>query len=278
MLSALLSFSAFATGRAPAPTFHAHDLFLYQIIPDQYHNVSLERGPAADPKPSPDDLVPDQKNWPYLKAQSYTILGLSVATAGLMTLLPDSVTHWEGADLSLNHLGRQWWDNVSAGPTWDQDDHILNYVMHPYFGGVYYTTARHAGYDEWDSFLYSAALSTFYWEYGIEALAEQPSIQDLIVTPIFGAAVGEWMLLTEAEILANDGQVMHSRFLGDVSLFLLNPVGHIHHWVNRWWDHGVHVRLSTTLWSPESVFAPGQPRQLHPNTGPFIGLSLSLDY
>lgn len=278
LLSTLLSFSAFAAEIPTTKALPDRDLFLYQILPDPYRNVSLTHDSAAEPKPSPGDRVPDQKNWPYLKAQSYTILGLSFATAGLLTLLPESITYWDTDDRSPDSLGKQWLDNVTSGPVWDEDSHFINYVMHPYFGGVYYTTARHAGYDEWESFLYSAALSTFYWEYGIEAFAEQPSIQDLIVTPIFGAAVGEWMLLTEAGILANGGRVMHSELLGDVSLFLLNPVGHIHHWVHRWWSHDVHVRLSTTPWSPESTFVPGQPRQLSPHPGTFIGLSLSLDY
>lgn len=277
-LSTLLSVSVFPAEASPAPPL-APELFLYQIPLSHPLGAAVSPRPVSAAKTPPDYLIPAaEKNRPYLKAQSYTILGLSFATAGLLTLLPESITYWDTDDRSPDSLGKQWLDNVSSGPVWDEDSHFINYVMHPYFGGVYYTTARHAGYDAWDSFLYSAALSTFYWEYGIEAFAEQPSIQDLIVTPIFGAAVGEWMLLTEAGILANGGRVMHSELLGDVSLFLLNPVGHIHHWINRWWDHGVDVRLSTSPWSPASPLMPGQPPRLTLGTGPFIGLSLSLDY
>jgi hypothetical protein len=39
------------------------------------------------------------------------------------------------------------------------------------------------------SFLYSAMMSTLY-EFGIEAVWERPSYQDLIVTPIGGALIG----------------------------------------------------------------------------------------
>ena len=36
--------------------------------------------------------VQHEKDWNYLKEQTYTILGLSVATVGLMTLLHESIT------------------------------------------------------------------------------------------------------------------------------------------------------------------------------------------
>ncbi len=128
-------------------------------------------------------IVPKDKDWDYLMGQTYTILGLSVATVGLMTLLPESITKWDDEDRDMSKLGSKWKDNVSSGPVWDRDEHFLNYVMHPYFGGVYYTAARHAGYNEFESFLYSATMSAFFWEYGVEAFAEIPSWQDLFITP-----------------------------------------------------------------------------------------------
>lgn len=163
-----------------------------------------------------------EKDWDYLMGQTYTILGLSVATVGMMTFLPESVTNWTAEDRDFSNLTKKWWDNVSEGPVWDKDDHYLNYVMHPYFGGVYYTAARHSGFNEFESFVYSFTMSTFFWEYGVESFAEVPSIQDIIVTPLFGAAVGEWMYLAEKDIVANGGEVLGSETIGDVSLFFLN--------------------------------------------------------
>lgn len=192
--------------------------------------------------------VSQEKDWQYLKEQTYTILGLSVATVGLMTLLPESITKWDDDDRDLSNLGSKWKDNVSAGPIWDKDEHFLNYIMHPYFGGVYYTAARHAGYNEFQSFLYSATMSTFFWEYGVESFAEIPSWQDLFITPFFGAVVGEVMLETEQEILANRGKVMGSETLGDVSLFFLNPVGHIHYWVTDAWGGSAELNFSANPW------------------------------
>ena len=112
-----------------------------------------------------------------------------MGVAGVLALMPESITNWEKDDVQLMN---KWWDNVQSGPVWDRDDHVINYIGHPYFGGVYYQAARKSGYRQWDAFMYSTLMSTFYWEYGIEAFAEVPSIQDLVVTPTLGWVYGEW--------------------------------------------------------------------------------------
>lgn len=207
---------------------------------DQY-DLSAEKQPLYL-------TVSDGKDWDYLMGQTYTILGLSVATVGLMTLLPESITKWDDDQRDLSKLGAKWKDNVSSGPTWDRDEHFLNYVMHPYFGGVYYTAARHAGYNEFESFMYSFTMSTFFWEYGVEAFAEVPSWQDIFITPFFGAVVGELMLEAEQDIVASGGEVMGSQSMGDVSLFFLNPVGHIHYWVSDAWGGEAEMSFNADPW------------------------------
>ena len=192
--------------------------------------------------------ISQEKDWQYLKEQTYTILGLSVATVGLMTLLPESITKWDDDSKSASNLGQKWKDNVKAGPVWDKDEHILNYIMHPYFGGVYYTAARHSGFDEFESFIYSWTMSTFFWEYGVEAFAEIPSWQDLFITPFFGAMVGEIMFEAEQDIVANGGEVMGSESMGSFSLFFLNPVGHIHYWVTDAWGGEAEFNFVSTPW------------------------------
>lgn len=194
-------------------------------------------------------MVQDTRDWDYLKGQTYTILGLSVMTAGLMTLLPESITKWDAEDRKLSGLGKKWKDNVTSGPTWDRDEHFLNYIMHPYFGGVYYTAARHAGFNEFESFLYSATMSTFFWEYGVESFAEVPSWQDIFITPFFGAVVGELMFEAEQNIVANGGEVMGSDTMGGVTLFFLNPIGHIHGWVSSAWGGSADVSFQSSPWS-----------------------------
>lgn len=217
--------------------------------PDPYHLGLSENALQLEEPPVAKYLtLQSQKDWDYLKEQTYTILGLSVATVGLMTMLPESVTKWDEEDRNLSGLGSKWKDNVTDGPVWDRDEHYLNYIMHPYFGGVYYTAARHAGFNEFESFLYSATMSTFFWEYGVEAFAEVPSWQDIFITPFFGAVAGELMLEAEQEIVASGGEVMGSSAMGNVTLFLLNPVGHIHGWVDDAWGGSAEFQYSSNPW------------------------------
>jgi hypothetical protein len=84
-------------------------------------------------------------------------------------------------------------------------------------------TARSSGLTILESFGYSAFMSTFFWEYGIEAFAEIPSKQDLIVTPVLGSVVGEGFFYAKKSILKHDRRVLKSRFLGYTSLLLMDP-------------------------------------------------------
>ncbi len=167
-----------------------------------------------------------------LWSQTRLVFVSGLIAAGILYTMPSDITGWD-KDVDGSELASRWWDNVSQKPVWDKDDWIINYVGHAYFGGVYYQVARKSGYNQWDSFVYTTLMSTFFWEYGIEAFAERPSIQDLIYTPISGWICGEWGYHAEQRILANDSRVLGSRFLGGISLFLLDPIDHIGDWVNR---------------------------------------------
>lgn len=262
---AALMLSASACANANFSDYHQHIEFSYtvdqaqsylqsphsyQIVEDDPYSLSLTENNLKLEEPElPKYLtVQSEKDWDYLMGQTYTILGLSVATVGMMTLLPESITKWDEEDRDLSGLGGKWKDNVTAGPVWDRDEHFLNYIMHPYFGGVYYTAARHAGYNEFESFLYSATMSTFFWEYGVEAFAEVPSWQDIFITPFFGAVVGEMMFEAEKDLVASGGEVWGSETMGGVTLFFLNPVGHIHGWVSDAWGGSAEFQYSSTPW------------------------------
>jgi hypothetical protein len=82
----------------------------------------------------------------------------------------------------------RWWENVQH-PQWDEDHWYVNYLGHPYFGAIAYVRARERRFGAFGGFGYAALLSTLY-EYGIEALFERPSYQDLIVTPVGGLLLG----------------------------------------------------------------------------------------
>ncbi len=226
--------------------FHSSDVNLASNRYALYDNENtLNLAPPSLPRYL---SISDGKDWDYLLHQTYTILGLSVVTAATMTLLPESITKWDEESRSLKGLGKKWKDNVTEGPVWDRDEHFLNYVMHPYFGGVYYTAARHSGFNEFESFLYSATMSTFFWEYGVEAFAEVPSWQDIFITPFLGSVVGEMMFEAEQNIVASGGEVLGSETMGSVSLFFLNPVGHIHGWVSDAWGGSAEFQFVDNPW------------------------------
>ena len=159
------------------------------------------------------------------------LFGTGFVTMGILYLMPSSVTNWEDDGESPF---RKWSKNVTDGPVWDKDDFFLNYVTHPYSGAIYYMGARSAGANGWYSFWYSFALSTFFWEYGIESFAEVPSIQDLIVTPVAGALLGEGFYIAKRHILKNDDKLLGSKVLGKTALLLMDPMTEISDWL--WYD------------------------------------------
>lgn len=164
----------------------------------------------------------------WSQTKSIAVYGFGVA--GALSLMPESVTGWTKDDVKLMN---KWGENVKQVAVWDRDDILINMVGHPYSGGIYYQAARKSGYRQWDAFMYSFLMSTFYWEYGIEAFAEVPSIQDLAVTPVLGWVAGEWMFNKEQEIRRRGGKVGGSYFWGGTALFLLDPVDSIGVFINR---------------------------------------------
>jgi len=175
---------------------------------------------------SPQHGEDEERLW----SQTSSIFYYGLGAIAVLASLPDNVTNWENSN---ENIGQKWVDNVTEGPVWDRDDIVLNYMLHPYFGGSYYQAARKSGYRQWDSFLYSTLMSTFFWEYGIEAFAETPSMQDLVVTPVLGWVYGEWAFNTERAIWMNGGTVLGSENLGNLSLFLLDPVDSVGRNINR---------------------------------------------
>ena len=172
-----------------------------------------------------DSLVypPPYRDWRRLGYDSGMYVGATVIAFGVLWMMPESVTHWDKEAMKENGILWKWKQNVKAGPVWDEDNWVLNWITHPYCGGVYYMTARSSGFTIAESFGYSAIMSTFFWEYGIEAFAEIPSIQDLIITPVVGSAVGEGFFYAKKSIIKHDKKVLRSRFLGIATLFAIDP-------------------------------------------------------
>ena len=112
-----------------------------------------------------------------------------VLVIGVLYVMPESISSWTDEDKE-NYSYDKWKENVS-NPHWDEDAAFVNYVLHPYWGATYYVRGRERGFSRPQSLAFSFGLS-FLYEYGLEALFEQPSYQDLIITPVVGSLIGEY--------------------------------------------------------------------------------------
>lgn len=175
---------------------------------------------------------------PYSGSASYTnhkrlglntgvLFGAGFVALGVLQLLPENTTGWSTAEIRKVPFFQRWTTNVKKGPVWDKDLAIFNYVLHPYAGAAYYMGARSQGCNIFYSFLYSAGISTIFWEYGIEAFMEVPSIQDLIITPVAGSIIGEGFYVLKRSIVSNDYRLFGSRLLGNVAAYLIDPVNEV---------------------------------------------------
>ncbi len=162
-----------------------------------------------------------------LARHSVYLAGMGAAVMGTMIVMPPSVSKWNTVDRAafVGAMPSEWSGHVSQGPIVDVDEWAVNYIGHPISGSFYYQIARHDGFGVLGSTLYSALMSTFFWEYGIEAFAEIPSVQDIVVTPLGGALLGEAFFQAEQALDRNGGTVFGSRILGETARVLLNPAG-----------------------------------------------------
>lgn len=191
--------------------------------------VASQQAGAGSVKPELGIIPPEEKDPAGLRRDTLYFLSYQVASLGLLYIAPESVSNWTPEKKDSVSFSK-WWDNVSD-PQWDSDDWWINYALHPYWGAAYFVRARLRGYDSVDSFWYSFALSSIY-EFGVEAIFEEPSIQDIFVTPALGAVLGgAFMNIREdiyAKQLTESGISGWDRFL----LGATDPLG----WLNRQMD------------------------------------------
>lgn len=142
--------------------------------------------------------------------------GVEVVGMVALILMPKEVTKWE--DDWVKAAERNYKRAFTSAPVMDQDDWQINYIGHPVAGSFYYNAVRSQNATWWQSFLFATAQS-FIWEYIVEGCAEQPSIQDLIVTPVGGMALGEPAHLATMAMRRNG-----FNFIEKVVTFIINPM------------------------------------------------------
>lgn len=160
----------------------------------------------------------------------FSIMG--IATFGALYIMPESISKWDKSR-GFAEMASKYSERVKEGPVWDKDDWVINYIGHPLSGAFYYTMVRHRGLSIGQSTLFSVVMSTFFWEYGIEAFAETPSIQDLIFTPLLGAILGEVFYQWAVKIDANEGKLLGSEKLAKTAKIMMNPAGSLANVINN---------------------------------------------
>lgn len=165
----------------------------------------------------------DSIQWNRLALHSGMFLGGGITTLTILESLPDDVTAWSSTERREVPLFKRYKENFKKGPVWDKDRFTFNYILHPYAGAVYYTAARGAGCNWWQSSLYSAFVSTVLWEYGIECFNEVPSANDLIITPVVGSLIGEGFYTIKRNIVKRNHIVLGHKWIGKTICWVVDP-------------------------------------------------------
>lgn len=212
----------------------------------------------------------DKQDWGGVRRDVGYFLGYQFAAIAVLYVAPESISGWS-REQKRNYSFDKWRNNVSQ-PVWDEDRWWINYVLHPYWGGASYIQARERGLDRAQAFWYAALLSTLF-EYGAEALAEPVSAQDLVVTPVVGALVGEYLFTPlRQRIRAKPGKLDWS---DKTLLFVTDPLGV----VSAETDRLLGIK-STLRWQPIGmrIGTPGMDRDLSRTPAPVWGLQLRADW
>lgn len=113
-----------------------------------------------------------------------------------------------------------WKKNLKSEPEWDTDKFGINFIGHPYQGTLYFNAARSQGYNYWQSLPFAVG-GSLTWEYFGENTL--PSYNDLIYTPLNGAALGEILHRLSSNLL-DDRTRGWERVVREVAAGVVNPV------------------------------------------------------
>ena len=218
-------------------------------------------------------------NDPQYKGLAQETRNIGLLSVGVMLAifaLPEDISNWDRSEMKPGMLGDKWIENNKEGPVWDKDEWEINYIGHPYFGAVYYVVARNQGFGPLGSFTYSFLMSAFLWELGIEALAEIPSKQDLVITPVIGSIVGEAFYIWEQRIIENDGKLWGSYGLGSSVRFLVNPAGSLSAAINRSLDSQDFIKEAQTHWVARSSDLDANRPQMSGHS--WVGIEMELKF
>lgn len=111
-------------------------------------------------------------------------------------------------------------ENFRHGFEWDNDHLHTNMFDHPYNGAIFFNAGRTNGFNFWQSELFAIGGSAM-WEMFMEC--EYPSTNDIIATPLGGAALGE-VLYRTSDLILDDRARGGERFGRELAAFLVDPM------------------------------------------------------
>jgi hypothetical protein len=111
-------------------------------------------------------------------------------------------------------------ENFKHGFEWDDDYLHTNMFDHPYSGNLFFNAGRSNGFNFWQSELFAIGGSAM-WEMFMES--EYPSTNDIIATPVGGAAIGEALYRT-SDLILDDRSSGGERFGREIAAFVVNPM------------------------------------------------------
>ncbi|MEW8508197.1 MAG: DUF3943 domain-containing protein [Candidatus Thiodiazotropha sp.] len=264
----------------------ASEQALLTSLPQNRHALTLdtlETGPTLD-RQRPygfgrelDDTSP--VDYPGLRRDAAYFFGYQFFIVGLLYVMPEDISSWSEEDKE-EYTFEKWRDNVTH-PRWDPDEWYINYILHPYWGMTYYTRGRERGLSETGAFWFSFTLSSIY-EFGLEALFEPVSIQDVIFTPTLGAWLGWYFEDTRRSIKQQSSYSTWDKTI----LIATDPLGTLNTMVDSMFGVGVESELAfrTFFQSPKSVdsWTPHwkEPHNAHsdPVVTDYIGIQLTLRF
>jgi len=161
---------AFWTGSASADATETPSLFA-PAAAEPTTLTALPEVQALPAQPSPHLIQ-------TLAASGFT---LAIGT-GWYLVDKRNVLDWDKPNLQSRFTGSSW--------RYDNNEFGMNFLLHPLFGASTYTFARDSHFGVAGSFL-TSLLTSLTWEFVVE-YNERVSINDVIVTPVAGVALGEF--------------------------------------------------------------------------------------
>ena len=130
----------------------------------------------------PARVDPAENDPAYVRAFAEQVMAVGLSTAFYWGFRDRNVADWDDPSLKARLNGRAW--------VYDNNDLPVNFALHPTTGMGTYLLARGNGLSFPVAYLY-AFFSSFAWETGVE-FKEKISINDVLVTPTAGLAMGEF--------------------------------------------------------------------------------------